>query len=79
MNEIVPQTHNFDVSTTSKKPKKPAQVKKEFARHGKTFTQWAAEHGYRRSDVYRVLNGQLKGHYGLSHEIALKLGLKTED
>ena len=36
----------------------------------------ADEHGYRRSDVYRVLNGFTACKRGLPHEIAVKLGLK---
>ena len=32
--------------------------------------------GYRRSDVYRVLNGFTACKRGLPHEIAVKLGLK---
>ncbi|WP_241374860.1 DNA-binding protein [Escherichia coli] len=30
-----------------------------------------------RQEVYRVLNGQTKARYGKSHEIAVKLGLKS--
>ncbi|HDY5341422.1 TPA: DNA-binding protein [Klebsiella pneumoniae] len=52
------------------------QVKSLFRQRGVTFTQWAEEHGYSRSEVYRVLNGQTKANYGKSHEIAVKLGLK---
>ena len=52
------------------------QVKSLFRQRGVTFTQWAKEHGYSRSEVYRVLNGQTKANYGQSHEIAVKLGLK---
>lgn len=53
------------------------QVKSLFRQRGVTFTQWAKEHGYSRNEVYRVLNGQTKANYGKSHEIAVKLGLKT--
>lgn len=54
----------------------PEQVKARFQREGKTFTAWATENGYRTNEVYRVLNGQAKCHYGKAHEIAVKLGLK---
>ena len=53
------------------------QVKALFRRQGITFTHWARENGYPRSEVYRVLNGQTKANYGQSHEIAVKLGLKS--
>lgn len=56
----------------------PAQIKAKFRREGKTITQFAAEHGYTRNAVYRVLNGFDKGHYGKAHEIAVKLGLKSD-
>lgn len=54
----------------------PEQVKKQFHASGKTITEWAAENGYTRNEVYRVLNGQAKAHYGKAHEIAVRLGLK---
>lgn len=57
----------------------PEQVKALFKRKGITFTQWAKEHGYKRYEVYRVLNGQAKANYGKCHEIAVKLGLKTSE
>lgn len=52
------------------------QIKTLFRQRGITFTRWAEENGYTRNEVYRVLNGQTKAHYGKSHEIAVKLGLK---
>lgn len=56
----------------------PEEVKAKFQSEGKTFTEWAQEHGYRRADVYRVLNGLSKAKRGLGHEIAVKLGLKPQ-
>ena len=55
------------------------QVKENFRQAGKTITRWALENGYTRNEVYRVLNGQAKAHYGKAHDIAVKLGLKTND
>ena len=57
----------------------PAQIKSKFRREGKTFTDWASEHGYPRNAVYRVLNGFDKANYGRAHEIAVKLGLKNSE
>lgn len=54
------------------------QVKARLRRQGKTITQWATEHGYPRVAVYRVLNGIDKAHFGRAHEIAVKIGLKSE-
>ena len=55
----------------------PQQVKKQLYAQGKTLTLWAAENGYQRSAVYRVMGGFDKAHYGRAHEIAVKLGLKA--
>lgn len=55
------------------------QVKRSFQQRGITFTQWALANGYTRNEVYRVLNGQAKAHYGRAHDIAVKLGLKNPD
>lgn len=56
----------------------PEQVKEQFQRRGQTFTQWAKDNGYTHQEVYRVLNGQVKARYGKCHDIAVKLGLKSE-
>lgn len=56
----------------------PEQVKSRFRREGRTVTDWASENGYPRNLVYQVLNGKCEGNYGKSHEIAVKLGLKSQ-
>lgn len=56
----------------------PRQVKDNFAARGIPVSQWAEAHGYRRSDVYRVLNGFAACKRGLPHEIAVKLGIKPD-
>lgn len=55
----------------------PDQVKQQFRARGLTLTQWAADHGYSREAVYRVINGKDKAHFGRAHEIAVALGLKV--
>ncbi|MCP1375351.1 DNA-binding protein [Dyella lutea] len=55
----------------------PDQVRNRLRSQGKTLTEWAVEHGYRRQDVYRVMGGQSKARFGLGHEIAVALGLKV--
>lgn len=55
----------------------PDQVRERLRSQGKTLTEWAAERGYRRQDVYRVMGGQSKALFGLGHEIAVALGLKV--
>ncbi|MBM7407083.1 MULTISPECIES: DNA-binding protein [Sphingomonas] len=44
---------------------------------GQTIASWADEHGYSRRTVYHVLSGRLQGHFGISHNIAVRLGLKA--
>lgn len=60
-------------------PLTPDQVKERLRRRGTTITKWAQTKGYERRDVYRVLNGQLKAHYGRAYEIAVALGLIVPD
>lgn len=62
-----------------KKALSPEQVKQRLRMQGVTATQWAAAHGYTRNEVYRVLNGQSKAHYGKAHDIAVALGMKLAD
>jgi gp16 family phage-associated protein len=59
------------------KPKTADQVKDDLRKEGKTIKEWATENGYTDRQVYAVLNGQIKGRFGRSHEIAKKLGLKS--
>lgn len=54
-----------------------ASFKARLRAQGKTITQWAEENGFKRLDVYRVLNGVYKAHYGTAHDIAVKAGLKA--
>jgi gp16 family phage-associated protein len=55
----------------------PDQVRQQLRQRGKTLTKWAAENGYDRKAVYRVINGADKAYYGRAHEIAVALGLKV--
>lgn len=56
----------------------PEQVKAKFRANGVTLSAWARQHGYSPRKVIRLLNGYEKGHFGQSHEIAVKLGLKPD-
>ena len=57
---------------------KAKQLKAHFNAQGIPVSQWADENGFRRSDVYRVLNGYSPCKRGAFHEIAVKLGLKPD-
>ena len=58
--------------------KTPRQVKAEFDANGIPVAQWADENGFRRCDVYRVLNGFSPCKRGLPHQIAVALGIKPD-
>ena len=57
----------------------PDQVRQQLRQRGKTLTKWAAEHGYDRKAVYRVMSGTDKAYYGNAHKIAVELGLKMAE
>lgn len=54
----------------------PNAIKTRIRQQGITVLEWSKRHGYNPNTVYMLLNGQLKGRYGKSHEIAVALGLK---
>ena len=59
------------------KTKTPQQVKDDFRAKGVKLKDWAKENNYPVAEVYKVLNGERKGHYGRAHKIAVALGLKS--
>lgn len=56
--------------------KTPEQIKADFEANGITVSEWARTKGWTPREVSLVLNGQIKGRYGKSHNIAVALGLK---
>ena len=54
----------------------PQQRKQQFIARGECAGQWADKHGFRRPDVYRVLNGRTPALRGTLHQIAVSLGIK---
>ena len=55
----------------------PEQVKNRLRNEGKTLKQFAIDHNFPEMQVYRVMNGTIKGAFGRGHEIAVALGLKN--
>jgi gp16 family phage-associated protein len=53
-------------------------IKDWFDANGLSITEWAAARGYKRDQVYAVLNGRTSGRRGQAHAIAVALGLKAE-
>ncbi|MBF0143628.1 MAG: DNA-binding protein [Magnetococcales bacterium] len=63
----------------------PEQIKQALRQNGVTYKQWAEERGFYAEErgfyvgtVKKVIYGDLQGLRGVSHEIAVKLGLKEE-
>jgi len=52
------------------------QVKSEFKQRGETVPAWAKRHGFKVNAVRNVIYGRAKGNWGISHNIAVLLGLK---
>lgn len=57
--------------------KTPEQVRAEFDLRGISISTWAKANGYPTALVYQVLRGKKPCRIGMSHEIAVKLGLKA--
>lgn len=53
-------------------------VRAQFEAEGISIRQWAREHGFKPRTVYAVLYGETKNKRGVSHDIAVALGLKAK-
>ncbi len=53
------------------------QAKQQFEAEGISINEWAKMRGYKPRTVYAVLSGQLSCRHGISHKIAVELGLKA--
>lgn len=54
-----------------------SRVRAEFNQAGRSISDWARENGFEPSLVYSILAGKNHATRGKSHEISVKLGLKT--
>ncbi len=72
------KTQSIKHMSPTRHPLTPDQVKAKLRARGVTCSDWARQNGYSPQKVIRLLNGYEKGHYGQSHEIAVKLGLKAD-
>lgn len=52
-------------------------VKQWFDSNGISISDWAAQRGFSRNQVYAVLSGRVAGKRGSGHQIAVALGLKA--
>lgn len=53
------------------------EVRAHFVYRGLTMSQWARERGYDPGAVSDVICGKAKGRRGVSHDIAVELGMKV--
>jgi gp16 family phage-associated protein len=54
------------------------RLRKEFIARGESTAAWARERGYNVGTVNAVIDGRLKATRGVSHRIAVDLGLKPD-
>ncbi|WP_076592004.1 helix-turn-helix domain-containing protein [Herminiimonas arsenitoxidans] len=54
-------------------------VKRNLRSRGVTLTAWALEHGFPYPIVSGVVRGVIKGNFGVAHDVAVALGMKTEE
>lgn len=58
-------------------PTKTAEeVRNELSRKGISVSEWARQNGFKQSAVSGVLLGKRTCRYGVSHAIAVRLGMK---
>ncbi|NDP58036.1 MAG: DNA-binding protein [Oxalobacteraceae bacterium] len=55
------------------------EVKHKLWSEGKNLKIWAEENGYKYRTVSAVVSGQSHATYGLGYEIAVKLGMQTNN
>lgn len=58
-------------------PADAAQAKARLIAQGMSYAQWADENGFSRRLVYEVLSGRRLCRRGVSHRVAVALGLKN--
>lgn len=69
---------SIQLMSTSTRTYDRETVRKIFENEGISVTDWARKRGFRREDVYAVLNGRSKGTRGKGHVIAVALGIKPK-
>ncbi|CAO4177596.1 DNA-binding protein [Methylorubrum populi] len=54
------------------------EVRQRFEAEGISIAEWARTNGFNERTVYAVLRGELHARRGVSHRIAVALGLKQK-
>ncbi len=63
--------------TTDQKIRTPKEARDEFDEKGISISSWAMSNGFPPNLVYEVLAGNRKAKRGMTHKIAVALGLKA--
>lgn len=54
-----------------------ASVREKFIKNGLSITDWARQNNFPVALVYQIIRGERKCLRGVSHQIAIKLGIKN--
>jgi gp16 family phage-associated protein len=52
-------------------------VREKFIKNGISITEWANQNNFPVALVYQIIRGERKCLRGMSHQIAIKLGIKN--
>lgn len=55
----------------------PQQAREKIESKGISIAEWARIEGFNLNTVYTVLSGRRRCRFGVSHKVAVKLGLKN--
>jgi gp16 family phage-associated protein len=67
---------NLGKSTQRSTAERAALARERFLRTGQTINSWARARGYKPQLVHWVLSGTRPCRHGMSHRIAVELGIK---
>lgn len=54
-----------------------AAIQEKFRKNGLSINDWAKQNNFPVALVYQIIRGERKCLRGISHQIAVKLGIKT--
>jgi gp16 family phage-associated protein len=76
MSTIFTEVASMTAAMKTRKVLTPQQVRECLSWQGLSVNEWARDHGFSRSSVHAVLNGERGTRYGVAHKIAVTLGMK---
>lgn len=57
----------------------PQQARAKLEYQGVSISEWARREGFSANTVYSVLRGGRKCRFGVSHKVAVRLGMKVAE